>query len=383
VSTLLAFVPQRWDAVFQRPQHLMSRLTRWHRVIYVEEPLARGVPRLERRQPCEGVLVLRPHGASGWPGLQAGVLRALLDEALADAIAGPVVAWLGAPETLPLLQGLSPRAVVYDCTDGPDAAPDAALLDAADVVLAAGPALWRAKRALHPNVHCVPNAVDAAHFAPERVTARCAEYLAAERLQGHILAPRLGYAGVIDRRVDLALLDSAAAARPDWHFVMVGPRARVPLSALPRRANLHWLGAQPYARLPALVAGWDVCLLPFKVDERTRWLSPTKTLEYLAAEKPVVSTAIGDVVAMYGHVVHIARDAGQFVAACEAALHETPARRAERLVQAAGCVAGFTWDQAARVVQRLIEDAVAAMPPVKPAGAAARRPAASSSADTW
>jgi glycosyltransferase involved in cell wall biosynthesis len=235
---------------------------------------------------------------------------------------------------------------------------DAALLDAADLVLAAGPGLWGAKRLRHSNAHCVPSSTDAARFAPARVTARCEEYLTAERLQGHILAPRLGHAGIIDDSVDLELLDAAAQRRPDWHFVLAGPVARSG-GAVPQRGNIHWLGDQPGIRLPALVAAWDVCLMPYDVGERTRYLCPAHALEYLAAEKPVVSTALPDVSSLFGGVVRVAQDADGFIAACDEALRETPEQRAERLVKSAGCVGRFSWDEAARTVQRLLDDTLA------------------------
>jgi glycosyltransferase involved in cell wall biosynthesis len=231
-----------------------------------------------------------------------------------------------------------------------------AVLDAADLVLAAGPGLWRAKRALHPNVHCVPSSSDAARFAPGRVTALLNEYLAAEKLQSHILAPRLGFMGVVDDTVDLGLLDAVAARHPHWHLVMVGPVATA--RPLPQHPNLHWLGDQPDARLPALVAAWDVCLLPYVTDERTRFLVPAQALEYLAAEKPVVSTALRDVSSMYGPSVRTTRGARRFEEACDAALRETPDQRATRLELSAQCVNRFSWDEAARTVSHLLDVAL-------------------------
>lgn len=366
MSTLVVFSHVRWDFVFQRPQHLLSRLAREHRVFYIEEPVPDvGAPRFERMQPLERLTVLRPHTplAGGFDDEQ---LRPLLERLIAtEAIDEPLVMFY-TPMALPLLSLLRPSAVIYDCIDELAASHNAPrqmreretrLLQTADLVLTGGPSLFQAKRALNANVHCLPSSVDAAHFAPERITANCGEYLAAERLQGHILAPRLGFFGVIDKRVDLGLIAALADAKPDWHLVMVGPV--VPGAAEPpQRANIHWLGQQPYGRLPALVAAWDVCLLPYALNEHTRFVSPTKTLEYLAAEKPVVSTAVNDVIAMYGDVVHIARGHAAFIAACAAVLTETPQRRAERVLQSAACVSRFSWDEAAQAVMRLIEQAL-------------------------
>jgi glycosyltransferase involved in cell wall biosynthesis len=291
------------------------------------------------------------------------VQQLLQDEELEDHLA-----WFYTPMALPLLAELRPECVIYDCMDELSAfkgAPrqmrqrESALLKRADLVLTGGPSLYQSKRDLNPNVHCLPSSVDAAHYAPQGITQHCDEYLAAEQLQGHILAPRIGFFGVIDERLDLGLVDTIARERPDWHVVMVGPVVKVDPQALPQRDNIHWLGQQSYARLPALVAGWDVCMLPFALNEHTRFISPTKTLEYLAAEKPVVSTPVNDVVGMYGDVVSIARDPAEFIAACEQALKETPDRRAQRLVQAAATVSRFSWDESARTVMRLMEEAVA------------------------
>lgn len=370
---LIVFSHLRWDFVYQRPQHLMSRIAHRHRVIFVEEPVQEpaSAPKLEFRNPCDNVLVVRPITPVEAPGFgdeQMPLLKAMLGQLVEDEALDDYLVWFYTPMALPLLDGLAPRAVVYDCMDELAAfkgAPrqmrqrEAELLQRADLVLTGGPSIYEAKRGQHRNVHCLPSSVDAAHYAPSRVTAQCEEYLAAEHLQGHILAPRIGYFGVIDERLDLALLDAVAAARPDWHLVMVGPVVKIDPAALPQRDNIHWLGQQNYSRLPALVAGWDVCMLPFALNEHTRYISPTKTLEYLAAEKPVVSTPVHDVVGLYGEVVTIADGAAEFVAACERELHETPERRAERLARSATMVARHSWDEAARSVLRLMDEAVA------------------------
>jgi UDP-galactopyranose mutase len=371
-SPLIVFSHLRWDFVYQRPQHLLSRIAHQHRVIFIEEPLfeAGAVPHFEYRNPCDNVLVLRPISPVEAPGFhddQLPVLKPLLQQLLQDEELEDYLVWFYTPMALPLLAELEPEAVIYDCMDELSAfkgAPkqmrqrESALLKRADLVLTGGPSLYQNKRDLHPNVHCLPSSVDAAHYAPERITQHHEEYLAAEALQGHILAPRVGFFGVIDERLDLGLVAALADARPDWHIVMVGPVVKIEPEALPQRDNIHWLGQQSYARLPALVAGWDVCMLPFALNEHTRCISPTKTLEYLAAEKPVVSTPVNDVVSMYGDVVRIARTPGEFIEACEAALQETPQQRADRLVASAATVSRFSWDESARTVLRLMDEAV-------------------------
>lgn len=368
-STLVAFAAQPWDLVFQRAQQLLGRLARHHHVLFIEPPVAAaGTPRLERIAGSDNLTVLRPQVPAalggGYSDAALGALQPLLDALVREELAGaPLTAWLCTPLALPLLPALDAHAVVYDACHAPASSGgrpaawqqrEAALLKAADLVLTPGPALHAALRTRHDHVVCVPNAVDAAHFAPERVTKNLDEYLAAERLQGHILAPRLGYYGVIDERVDLALLAAVAQARPQWHFVMVGPVCGIDEADLPRADNLHWLGRQPYARLPALVAGWDACLLPFRAAG-TSELNPMQALEYLAAEKPCVSTPLPDVAALHCDTIRVAADAAGFVAACEAALAETPEQRAARLAAAALCVARHDWDEAARRVQCLLD----------------------------
>jgi glycosyltransferase involved in cell wall biosynthesis len=392
---MIVFSHLRWDFVYQRPQHLLSRIAHRHRVFFIEEPvhLPGARPRFETYSPCDEVCVLRPISPVPAPGFhddQLAVLKPLLQQLLQQQGLDEPIVWFYTPMALPLLTPMKPCAVVFDCMDELAAfrgAPkqmrqrESALFKHADLVLAGGPSLYRSKRELHPNVQLMPSAVDASHYAPERITQHCEDYLAAEQLQGHILAPRLGYMGVIDERLDLGLIEGIADTRPDWHLVMVGPVTKVDPATLPQRENIHWLGPQSYRRLPALVAGWDVCLLPFALNEHTEFISPTKTLEYLAAEKPVVGTPVQDVVAMYGEVVRIARDPEGFIAACDAAMKETPRQRAERLVAGASMVSRYSWDESARTVLRLIDEvlqqrrataeASAAMPLAAAAGGAA------------
>jgi UDP-galactopyranose mutase len=205
------------------------------------------------------------------------------------------------------------------------------------VVFTGGQSLFEAKRQRHRNVHCIPSAVDVAHFAG------AGGDVADPDDQRHIPSPRLGYCGVIDERMDYALLAAIADRRPAWHLVMLGPVVKVDAARLPQRPNIHYLGLKRYAELPAYLAGWDVAMLPFARNQSTRWISPTKTPEYLAAGKPVVSTPIGDVAATYARAgyVTIAADAPAFVAAIERLLHRPKVddRRLRRLLGRA------SWDR--------------------------------------
>ena len=381
MSHLIVFSHLRWAFVFQRPQHLLSRLARRHPVVFVEEPVpGDGPARLERSSPCPGVEVLRAHTslrAAGFHDEQLAVLRGLVADYLAETGIEDYVVWFYTPMALPLLDALSPRAVVYDCMDELAAfknAPsqlrerEAALLERADLVTTGGPRLYAAKRDRNPNVLCLPSAVDAAHYAPARASADALAVRRAVALQGRIAAPRLGFFGVIDERLDLDLVARIADADPGWQVVMVGPVVKIDPASLPRRDNLHWLGQQDYAILPQIVAGWDVCLMPFARNESTEFISPTKTLEYMAAAKPVVSTPIHDVEALFGALVAIAQTPDAFIVACRAALGESDATRAARESAMRACVAGYSWDAVAETIVDAI-DAVLAVP----SGATPRR----------
>jgi UDP-galactopyranose mutase len=324
----------RWNFVFQRPHHLLTRWALEHRCFYIEEPVydAGSTPYFES-QSCSGVNVLVPHlptGSGQKPA--ADMQRRLLDELFTNERIEQYVLWYYSPMALAFTDHLQPRATVFDCMDelsafahAPAALKDyeAELLRRATVVFTGGHSLYEAKRDKHRNVHAFPSSVDVQHFGKAR-SLGCDP-----PDQSPIARPRLGFFGVIDERMDLGLLDGVAASRPDWQLVMVGPIVKIDPAVLPRAANIHYLGPKSYQELPTYIAGWDVALLPFARNEATRYISPTKTPEYLAAGKPVVSTSIRDVVRPYGQrgLVRIADDVDEFVAACEASLTEDAAAR--------------------------------------------------------
>jgi len=370
---LIVFSHLRWEFVFQRPQHLLSRLARDYRVLFVEEPVSTtGPAHLERTTPCKGVEVLRARTRVDAPGFhddQLSALQPMIAGHLADHLIDDYVVWFYTPMALPLLAALAPRAIVYDCMDELSAfknAPrqmrqrESALLKIADLVVTGGPRLYEAKRGANPNVLCVPSAVDAEHYAVHRATDDAEAMARARALQGGFAPPRLGFFGVIDERLDLDLVASIADAEPGWQIVMVGPVVKIDPQALPRRANVHWLGQQPYALLPQLVAGWDVCLMPFAINESTEFISPTKTLEYMAAGKPVVSTPVHDVRAMFGDIVAIAADPEDFVAACRRALAESVAEKSAREERMLARVHEHSWDAAAEEVRSALQAVLAA-----------------------
>lgn len=359
----------RWDFVFQRPQHLLRRAARERRVFFFEEPrYAAGAPRLDESDRAVGPDGARVHVAV--PILPEGMseaerdaaARELLDGMLGARSADDYVLWYYTPMALAFTRHLRPLSIVYDCMDelsafrgAPSGLParEAELFRRASVVFTGGQSLYEAKRRLHPNIHPFPSSVDKDHFA----AARRGGPDPAD--QASIPGPRVGYFGVIDERMDMDLLVGVADARPDLSLVMLGPVVKIDETSLPRRPNIHWLGSKAYADLPAYIAGWDVAMLPFARNESTRFISPTKTPEYLAAGRPVVSTSIRDVVRPYGEegLAHIADTPGEFVAAIDAALAEDPIDRDNKALAA---LARMSWDETWSRMSQLIDAAVAA-----------------------
>lgn len=364
-SVLLCFSHLRWDFVYQRPQHLMSRFARQQRVYYVEEPvLDDHSTGYELSTRPDGVNVVVPRLSRALPiDARDRTLRAMIDDLLEAEEIGPFVAWYYTPMALSYTRHLRPVAIVYDCMDELSlfrGAPsemverEGELMAIADVVFTGGTSLYEAKRARCANAHCFPSSVDAEHFKQ----ARGAGSEPADQLP--IAHPRLGFAGVIDERMDLDLVHGLASARPDWQIVMLGPVVKIDPAKLPRRANIHYLGAKPYAELPAYMSGWDVALMPFALNESTRYISPTKTPEYLAAGLPVVSTPIRDVVSPYGiaELAHIAGTLQDFIGAVEAQLDRGREVRQAWLMRVDGLLSTMSWDRTQQSMASVIARAV-------------------------
>jgi len=357
-ADLLCFSHLRWDFVFQRPQHLLSRAAKTMRVLFWEEPMHTMAQHasVDRRLSEEGVIVLRPRIPHGqhW----AVVQRALLDQVMQEFAVHDPVLWYYTPYALSFSNHLEGRPIVFDCMDeltafaGAD--PDLPqyerdLLARAALVFTGGQSLYESKRTQHPDVHAFPSGVDAAHFTPARGA------LPDPADQQAIPHPRMGFYGVLDERLDQGLLAAVADLRPGTQFVLIGPVAKIDPADLPQRPNLHYLGSKPYTELPAYIAHWDVALMPFAINEATRFISPTKTPEYLAAGCPVVSTPVTDVVRQYGAMrgVQIAKTAAEFASATDAALRlaGTPATW---LPEADAALAAMSWDATWSRMARLI-----------------------------
>ena len=361
---LVVFASVRWRFDWQRPQQLMTRLASHYRIFYVEEPVATHQDAfLECTQVAPGVVTLVAHTRCDTCAFHddqfPAMAKLLADFMRGRGIANPLV-WTDTPAALPLVELMRPRGVVYDCHDGvpdDDDAParlESRLLALADVVVAGGPSLYQSLRGRHANVHCIANAVDAAHFAPPAAVDKSIEAVSARAIHAAIPNPRLGFFGVIDERIDLELLARVADLRPDWQIIMAGPLRGVAPEALPRRGNLLWLGAQTYAILPHLQAHWDVCLLPLRSDATAHHATPIEALEFLAGQKSVVSTPVPDIVALHGHIVRLAPNAHGFVEACRAAMCERGPLRRQRRLDALIAVHACSWDRAAERIHRLM-----------------------------
>ena len=348
---LLCFSHLRWQFVFQRPQHLMSRFARQRRTIFWEEPeaaLAGSEPALGVRTCAEtGVVVVTPSLPEDMTEEQREpALKDLLDGFLA-AEKGPFIRWYYTPMMLPFSRQVESVCTIYDCMvelanfrfAPPRLLPlEQELLDSADLVFTGGFSLYEAKKSRHPAVHPFPSSVDRAHFAQARGEL---EEPVDQKLSSR---PRFGFYGVVDERMDLELIARVADAHPDWSLIIVGPVVKIDTAELPVRANIHYLGGKKYEELPAYLGGWDVALMPFAINDSTKFISPTKTPEYLAGGRPVVSTPITDVIRHYGDLdgVFIAGSPEEFVAACEQAL--ALSREGEWLSQVDLKLANLSWD---------------------------------------
>ncbi len=345
----VCFSHLRWNFVFQRPQHLMSRCARRHRVFFFEEPLFDAVDAAHTKavEAATNVRVITPHLTESDRACQLDVLRRLLDEAIRDENVRPELLWYYTPMALRFSDHLAAPAIVYDCMDElanfAGAPPELreverALLDRAGVVFTGGRSLYEAKKHLHANIHPFPSSVDVEHFAAARTHP---EPDPAD--QSSIPSPRIGFFGVIDERLDRDLIAGVSQLRPEWQFVLLGPVVKIDPWALPQGPNIHYLGQKAYDDLPRYLAGWDVAMLPFARNDATRYISPTKTPEYLAGGRPVVSTSITDVVHPYGDVglARIADTPREFIAAIEAAMMQDPVTHRQAADQV---LATMSWD---------------------------------------
>src|SRR5882757_3923869 len=303
---LICFSHLRWDFVFQRPQHLMTRFSKHLRVFFIEECIEENVSIsfLEIRNPLPRLWIATPHITLGLPADEVRLLQQELMEGLIlQQGIQYIICWYYTPMALCISQQLQPLLTVYDCMDELAAfkMPPAGLKEAeaelfklANIVFTGGKSLYDTKCLQHQRVYAFPSGIDFQHFSTARIPQRDPDD------QHDIPYPRLGFFGVLDERLDIPLLKGLAMSKPDWHFILIGPVVKIDPASLPVAPNIHYLGMRSYNSLPDYISNWDVALLLFARNESTRFISPTKTPEYLAAGKPVVSTPIKDVVTTYG-----------------------------------------------------------------------------------
>jgi glycosyltransferase involved in cell wall biosynthesis len=351
-TLLLCFSHLRWQFVYQRPQHLMSRAAREQPVIFFEEPIFEDAceqPRLHVAAQTASLTVVVPvlqRGSS--ESEQVAAQRCLVDRLWSEWAGSRVTCWYYTPMALRFTAHLQPDICIYDCMDElsafrnapqPLAELERCLLAKADLVFTGGRSLFRAKRGRHPDCHLFPSSIEYEHFARARIP-----------------HPRIGFFGVIDERMDVALLGQLAAMRPDLQLVCIGPVVKIDPQTLPRAPNLHWLGLQSYAELPGFLSGWDAGFMPFALNESTQFISPTKTPEFLAAGIPVVCTPVADIVSPYGEsgLIEIAADAAQFSAKLDLLLARD---RAEWLRRVDAYLKGMSWDQTWSQMSALLEGA--------------------------
>jgi glycosyltransferase involved in cell wall biosynthesis len=357
---LLCFSHLRWDFVFQRPQHLMTRFAQNGNVYFLEEPFfdASGEAYLDINKKLPELWVCVPHLPAGGTQEQTNAqIKKLLDSFFEERDCADFVFWYYTPVAFEFSRSFAPGLIVYDCMDELSAfkfAPprlkfvEQQLLAKADVVFTGGVSLYEAKKASHHNIHPFPSSIDKQHFQAAR------KQLAEPEDQASVKGIKLGFYGVIDERFDQQLIREIASKRPDWHLMLIGPVVKIDMAELPVADNIHYLGCKTYQELPSYLAGWNVALIPFLLNESTRFISPTKTPEYLAAGKPVVSTAIRDVVFPYAKMglVSIGQDADTFINAIE---HElTNQENAQWLRSVDEYLADKSWEHTFSAMQRLM-----------------------------
>jgi glycosyltransferase involved in cell wall biosynthesis len=362
-KNLICLSHLRWDFVYQRPQHLLTRFAKYSNVYFYEEPIfdATDYGYLSISKRTNNVLVAVPHLKPGLSDAEIDKsLSNLFDQFMDNFEIDDCLFWYYTPMALNYSGRHKPKLTVYDCMDelsGFKFAPPALvklekeLMAKADVVFTGGYSLYEAKKQYHANIFPHPSSIDKKHFAGAKTSAEAAD-------QKEIAGPKVGFYGVVDERFDLKLLGEMADARPELNFIIIGPVVKIDPETLPKNRNIHYLGQKSYQELPAYLAGWDVALIPFLLNESTKFISPTKTPEYLAAGIPVVSTAIKDVINPYGvkKLVHICNNCDDFVAAIDEELHKTD--RTAWTQETAQFLKQISWDKTFETMNHQIKNAI-------------------------
>lgn len=366
-TDLVCFSHLRWNFVFQRPQHLLSRFAKKFRVFFIEEPIFdTNSDSLLISLSKQNVWVVVPHMSRDHSEKEViEKQKELLSRFFINLEINKYIFWYYTPMALPFTDHFKPELTIFDNMDELSAfkfAPPALvekekeLLKKADIVFTGGRSLYEAKKHRHHNIHPFPSSIDKGHFAKARVP------LSDPEDQATIPHPRIGFFGVIDERMDIHLVAQVAASRPDLHFIMIGPVLKIDPDTLPRTHNIHYLGGKSYEELPLYLGGWDIAMIPFVLNESTRFISPTKTPEYLAAGKPVISTSIKDVINPYGDnkLVHIADTPEQFIQAVDQELNQVDKR--QWLANVDEFLSDNSWDATWQRMMQHIENKLAVKP---------------------
>ena len=370
---LVCFAHLHWDFVWQRPQHLLSRFAQHGRVFYVEDAFYHNddliEPHIEIKERQNGLKVVVAHLPNRLRADDTAADQAqfeLLSKFFHQQSITKYAFWYYTPMALGKSRQFHPLLTVYDCMDelanfkfAPPALKkrEQELFQRADLVFTGGQTLYEAKREQHADAHAFPSSIDKAHFGQARGP------LAEPADQAKIPHPRVGFFGVVDERLDIELLRELAKNHPEWQFVIIGPVVKIDPATLPRTPNVHYLGGKDYLELPAYLKGWNVATLLFADNESTKFISPTKTPEYLAAGNPVVSTPIRDVVRPYGdlNLVQIAANATDFGQAIKKAL--TQRTDADWRQRTDDYLATISWDQTWQQMVELMQQRLAAKTP--------------------
>jgi glycosyltransferase involved in cell wall biosynthesis len=351
---MIVFCHLRWDFVYQRPQHVIHRMSEQYRILFIEEPIpfdADEEKTAELTIISNNLHILKPRVHT----------IADIKYVLPVYVANTTVAygWFYSSAFVYMLNELKFETVIYDCMDELTMfkhasellkAQEIYLLSEADVVFTGGKSLYESKKQVHDNVHCFPSSVDQKHFA--------------QAMNGIPLPadlpvngkPVVGYYGVIDERIDLNLLQTVAKKMPDVNFVMIGPVAKIDEADLPSGENIFYPGMKTYNELPAYLKGFDIALMPFALNDATKFISPTKTLEYMAANKPIVSTPIYDVVRDYKDSVAVISNADECVQAIRDILNHSAAEQKKRQQQFEVILNNTSWDKTVKSMQEIIKN---------------------------
>lgn len=360
---LVCFSHLRWNFVFQRPQHLLTRFAKHMRVFYIEEPVYGDADYCKVTQPEENIWIVVPHLFSNLTD-EENITRCknLLSKFFLEKAIKEYIFWYYTPMSLFISDGFDPKLVIYDCMDELSAfkfAPaglkesENNLFKKADLVFTGGYSLYEAKKHSHSQIYPFPSSIDKEHFQKARfITSDPQDQMS-------IPHPRIGFYGVIDERMNLQLLKTVAQQMPQWHFIIIGPVVKIDQESLPVLSNIHYLGSKSYQDLPAYLAGWDISMIPFSINDSTRFISPTKTPEYLSAGKPVISSSIQDVVNPYGlnKLVHLADTPEDFITAAETELNTKD--RTVWLSQVDAFLLENSWDNTWGRMVQLIESKLA------------------------